>query len=279
MLTFLHYVAYFFLYSALGWFIESVYCSVKPTRENKKLTFINRGFCTGPVCPIYGTSAIVMALTLSFFYDKIWLLALMGIVVCDAVEYLTSFIMEKLFNARWWDYTGYFMNINGRICLRNSLIWGILAVVFIRFIHPFVISMVNRVPLNIFYILLGVVVAVFLVDLTNTVVASLDIRKIQKKFRSLKDAFALPENNMRTEEIHNNILLRLNEVKDNMEKLSPHRRSKAKRIFREYPSILNRFHDQVSELQSVPSEFADQLSEIKDGIKDHFTSSDDDIMF
>ena len=110
------YILLFFFYSAGGWLLESIYCSI----GEKKI--INRGFLTGPLCPIYGTAAIVMVVLIyNPFRDNALVVFLLGIVLCYIVEYITSYIMEKLFAARWWDYTYELLNINGRICLKHSL--------------------------------------------------------------------------------------------------------------------------------------------------------------
>ena len=102
MNTVLFYVVEFFFYSAAGWLIESLYCSIGEGR------IINRGFLTGPMCPIYGTAALVMTVCLyNPFYDRPVLVFLLGMLLCNVVEYMTSFLMEKLFHARWWDYMVY----------------------------------------------------------------------------------------------------------------------------------------------------------------------------
>lgn len=140
MNTIVKYILLFFFYSAAGWLLESVYCSI----GEKKI--INRGFLTGPLCPIYGTAAIVMAVLIyNPFKDKPLLVFLLGIIFCDIVEYITSYVMEKLFAARWWDYTYEFMNLNGRICLKHSLYWGVISVVFVKTIHPAVERLYEKI--------------------------------------------------------------------------------------------------------------------------------------
>lgn len=133
MNTALDYVLYFFFYSFLGWVVETIYCSI----GEKK--FVNRGFLTGPLCPIYGTGAVVFGVCLMPFYNKfgyskwyiILLVVLLGMLLADVVEFFTSLIMEKLFNARWWDYSNEKFNIQGRICLKHTLYWGLASGIFI----------------------------------------------------------------------------------------------------------------------------------------------------
>lgn len=276
MYTFVKFAAIFFIYSFLGWCGESIYCTVGETRKAKKFTPINRGFCTGPVCPIYGTTGVVMLLCLGPFADRPWwILAIIGIVVCDVVEYITSYGMEKLFNARWWDYTGKIGNINGRICLRNSVIWGALSVIYIKFVVPFADRRLEMIPHNILYILTGIVLAVFLVDFINTARASLDIHKITTKFQAIRDSFGRPEKSKdlgdtETESRVTDYLRRLSDF-------SPHRKSKVKRIVRFYPRLSDKMRDQIAELQSVPTEFSDKLSDITDELKNHFGFDDHEL--
>lgn len=170
------YILLFFFYSAAGWCLESLYCSI----GEKKL--INRGFLTGPLCPIYGTAAIVLTVLIyNPFKDKPLIVFLLGIVLCDIVEYITSLLMEKLFAARWWDYTYEFMNLGGRICLKHSLYWGIISVVFVNVIHPAVDKTYDKINGEYTVYILIAVLIIFALDLVNAVRKAMDIRKLQLK--------------------------------------------------------------------------------------------------
>lgn len=178
------YVLLFFFYSAGGWLLESIYCSIGEKR------LINRGFLTGPLCPIYGTAALVMTILIyNPFKDRPLIIFLLGIVLCDIVEYITSYIMEKLFSARWWDYTYEFLNIGGRICLKHTLYWGIISVAFVRVLHPAVENLYARINGDYLIYILIAVLAVFTLDLINAVRKALDIRKLQIKLNSLQKFF------------------------------------------------------------------------------------------
>lgn len=174
------YILLFFFYSAGGWLLESIYCSIGEKR------IINRGFLTGPLCPIYGTAALVMTILIyNPFKDRPLVIFLLGIVLCDIVEYITSYIMEKLFSARWWDYTYEFMNIGGRICLKHTLYWGIISVAFVRVVHPAVENLYAKINGDYLIYILAVVLLVFTLDLINAVRKAMDIRKLQIKLNSL----------------------------------------------------------------------------------------------
>jgi uncharacterized membrane protein len=173
----------FFFYSAGGWLLESIYCSIGEKR------IINRGFLTGPLCPIYGTAALVMTILIyNPFKDRPLIIFILGIVLCDIVEYLTSYIMEKLFSARWWDYTYEFLNIKGRICLKHTLYWGIISVAFVRVLHPAVENLYAKINGEYLIYILIAVLAVFTLDVINAVRKALDIRKLQQKLSSLQES-------------------------------------------------------------------------------------------
>ncbi len=180
------YVLLFFFYSAGGWCLESLYCSI----GEKKL--INRGFLTGPMCPIYGTAALVLTILIyNPFRDNPLVVFVLGIIFCDIVEYITSLLMEKLFAARWWDYTYEFMNIGGRICLKHSLYWGIISVVFVKVIHPAVDNLYSKINGDyLIYILIAILV-IFMLDVANAVRKALDIRKLQLKLSKLTETLSV----------------------------------------------------------------------------------------
>ena len=127
-------LTYFVVYSFAGWVMESIFRSI----SEKKL--INTGFLKGPFCPIYGIGAIIIYTFLGGFKENILLLFLAGFVVLSVWEYIVGVMLEKIFNTKYWDYSAHKFNIQGRVCLTNSIYWGILGVVFIHYIHPFVIS-------------------------------------------------------------------------------------------------------------------------------------------
>lgn len=177
------YILLFFFYSAAGWCLESLYCSIGEKR------FINRGFLTGPLCPIYGTAALVLIILIyNPFKEKPLLVFLLGIILCDIVEFLTSLIMEKLFAARWWDYTYELLNVSGRICLKHSLYWGVISIAFVKVIHPAVDNLYSKINGEyLVYILAGVLI-IFVADVINAVIKAADIRKLQQKLSKLIDS-------------------------------------------------------------------------------------------
>ena len=186
----LRYILLFFFYSTAGWLFESLYRSIGERR------IINSGFMTGPLCPIYGSGALIMTVCLyNPFSDRPLLVFVLGMIVCDAVEYVTSLGMEILFNQHWWNYKYEFINIKGRICLKHTLFWGAAAVGFTYIIHPGVHDIIfNKIPNNIVIIIVCCAFAIFIVDYIYTFMRALDVRSMQSKFYSFKQKVSEPIN-------------------------------------------------------------------------------------
>ena len=130
----------FLIYSFIGWLWEDGMSLVKEHR------FVNRGFLNGPYCPIYGVGGLVFLYAGQFIEEPITLFFIGGAIAC-VLEYITSYTMEKMFKARWWDYSDWPLNLNGRICLYGFLAFG-GASVGIRYLHPHVLSFVQSIPHN-----------------------------------------------------------------------------------------------------------------------------------
>ena len=133
------YICWIFFYSVTGWIYESVLCSIVEKR------WINRGFLNGPYCPVYGFGAVLNLLILDGI-DNIFILFYLSAVTACTLEYFTSWLMEKLFQARWWDYSGHRCNLNGRISLAGAVVFGTLSVLLIRVIHPEVARLTEAAP-------------------------------------------------------------------------------------------------------------------------------------
>lgn len=155
----LFYLVLFIVYSILGWILETANC----TFYKKKLV-LNRGFLIGPYLPVYGSAAIVMILFLDEYKHDLFTLFAMSMVYASIVEYIASYLMEKIFKARWWDYSDRKFNLEGRICLKNSLLFGVCGVLLVKFINPFVITVINMIPSNLFNIISIFLILIFLID-------------------------------------------------------------------------------------------------------------------
>ena len=140
-------VILFFIYSVLGWIVEVIDIFIK----THKLS--NRGFLIGPYLPIYGSGCILIIILLNNQTNDLISLFLKSMIICSILEYFTSYIMEKIFKTRWWDYSDRKYNINGRICLVNMFFFGILGCILLYIINPFFTSFLLMINSNIRYIL------------------------------------------------------------------------------------------------------------------------------
>lgn len=180
----------FFVYCILGWCCEEVYCFLL----SKK--WINRGFLYGPYLPIYGSGAMAVVLLLERFLYSPILIFLLGMLVCSILEYIAHWGMEKIFNIKLWDYSTYHFNLNGRICLRNSILFGICSL--------FVMYVVNVPLLNVVFSLndiaaysLSVMIVILLtVDTVLSVIklnsfkkAMAELEKISKEINARSNEF------------------------------------------------------------------------------------------
>lgn len=163
------YFVLFIIYSVMGWIYETTLCTIKDKQWE------NRGFLLGPVCPIYGTGAVAISAVQNMYYAfggrvmtpvEIFIIAVMGSMV---LEYVTSYVLERLFHAVWWDYSNLPFNLHGRISLFTSLGFGFAGLLVIYVIVPFVTAYTDRleaVPME----LLGMLfMGVLAMDATLTV--------------------------------------------------------------------------------------------------------------
>ena len=168
----------FVLYSFLGWLCETIFCSV-PARK-----FVNRGMLMGPFCPIYGFGALLVIALLMPVADTLWLLYICGVLVTSVLEYLVGFGLERLFHMKWWDYSDHKLQLHGRVCLTNSLLFGLLVVVVMRFVHPFVWRMVGGIAVS---VLPWLSLAVYTYFVADTVITVHSILQLNGKLQQMHD--------------------------------------------------------------------------------------------
>lgn len=165
----------FIVYGFLGWCVEVIYVGLGTGH------FYNRGFLHMPLLPIYAIGALLINISTQNLLSNPLLLFIVGVIVTSALEYITSVIMEYLFHTRWWDYSSYKFNINGRICLKNSFLFGLLCLFVMYGINPFVLDVIEDIPLNFQDAIANIFIFVFVIDLVYTLrdVSVLPIRDMQ----------------------------------------------------------------------------------------------------
>lgn len=169
----------FLIYAFIGWLIEVI---AKKIELGK---FINRGFLIGPYLPIYGCGGVLITLTLTkFFYNPI-VLFVMAVFICSVLEYATSYILEKLFNARWWDYSGKKFNVNGRICLNTMAAFGALGCVVVYILNPLIFKMFsfwNNDIINVVSVIFGVII-IFDIFVSFKIMSNIKLATMQFKYK------------------------------------------------------------------------------------------------
>lgn len=130
---------YFLLFSFLGWVLETFYSIYELGH------FTNRGFLYGPLCPIYGWGALILIMFFTKYKGKSLKLFIFAAIIFSVFEYAVSYSMDALFATKWWDYSNEFFNLNGRISIFYSFVWGIAAILFINNIYPFFKKKINIV--------------------------------------------------------------------------------------------------------------------------------------
>lgn len=168
------YFLFFIIYAFLGWSME-VICKLI-----EKHKFINRGFLVGPICPIYGYGVLLIVLLIGSAKGDLLAVFLKSIFVCSILEYLTSYFMEKIFKARWWDYSRRKFNLNGRICLETMLPFGALGVFVIYLLHPLVVSLVSKLNSRLISIL---AIFIFIIYIFDNIFSYLIMNRIKNEIK------------------------------------------------------------------------------------------------
>ena len=168
-------IFYFIIYSFLGWCLESIYKTI----ILKKAT--NSGFLYGPFCPMYGIGAIMM-LGLSALSHNAIVIFILSFFVFSIWEYIVAVVLEKCFKTKYWDYSNLKFNIQGRVCLKNSIYWGILGVALVFVIQPLIEKLTNYIPEQ---ILIYVEIILTIAILLDAIITIFKIMVVDKRIEEL----------------------------------------------------------------------------------------------
>lgn len=153
----------FIIYAFIGWCVEVAFAALD------RGIFVNRGFLNGPYCPIYGFGVVIVVAALTPLKENLWLLFLGSMFLTSALEYLTGFLLEKVFHNKWWDYSDKPFNIKGYVCLKFSIYWGLACTFVMDAVHPAIYKGITLIPHTLGVVLLCIFLAVFIVDCSVTV--------------------------------------------------------------------------------------------------------------
>ena len=190
MHTLYHFVWYFLIYAFLGWCCEVCYAALRTGK------FVNRGFLNGPLCPIYGFGVVLVVSLLTPVKENFLLLFVSSVALCSALEWVTGFVLEKLFHQKWWDYSDQPFNLNGYICPIFSLMWGFACLIVMDMLHPAVEGMVEHIPHTLGLVLLGLLLLLAAVDLSATVAAMVGLNKRLRQLEEMAAKIKLASNEL-----------------------------------------------------------------------------------
>lgn len=172
-------IQWFFIYSILGWLVESIYMSFC----NKKLT--NRGFIHGPICPIYGVGALTVYIALRPWEGNYIALYFFGLILATTIEYFTAIVMQKIFGCIWWDYNDKPFNYKGILCLESSIAWGFYTVFLFMFLHRGVERITGFYTIEIGRILGLALIFYYMADFAISLVGAIDLNVKLKKLTGI----------------------------------------------------------------------------------------------
>ncbi|MBO8436673.1 MAG: hypothetical protein IAA97_06815 [Spirochaetes bacterium] len=170
----------FFIYSVLGYISEVIYCSIPQRR------FVNRGFLYGPYLPIYGFGSLIVTVLLDPLGEYPVAVFVLAFILTSCLEYFTSWLLEKLFSVKLWDYSKHKVNINGRVCLLNSTLFGIMGLCCEYLVQPFVDELIALIPDDICHIIAMAIVALVASDTAISVAKMKAFKDTLARIRALR---------------------------------------------------------------------------------------------
>jgi len=178
--TWYQWMLFFFIYCLIGWIIESAYVSVKSFR------FVNRGFLRLPLLPLYGSGAIIMLWLSLPVKGNLLLVFLFGMAGASVLEYVTGYVMERLFKMKYWDYSNNPFNLNGYVCLGTSIAWGLLTILLTEVVHRPLEWLVLELNPTLCIELVTVIGILFIIDTIHSTREALDLGHVLESMTKIK---------------------------------------------------------------------------------------------
>ena len=216
----------FIIYAFIGWCTEVSYAALD------RGIFVNRGFLNGPYCPIYGCGVVIVVGALTPLKDNLLILFAGSFLLTSILEYITGFILEKVFHNKWWDYSSKPFNLHGYVCLKFSIYWGLACTFIMDVIHPIIYKGITMIPHILGVVLLSIIMSAFAVDCGVTVTTILKFNKRLKvmdemaaKIHKLSDEIGeniyenvttAVEKSEKFQETHEELLTKISDTKENL---------------------------------------------------------------
>lgn len=223
---------WFVLYAFFGWCVEVVYATV--TRG----IFINRGFLSGPYCPIYGFGALLVLWVTRPFAGNLLALFIVAMALTSILELLAGWLMKIIFNQRWWDYRDRPFNIGGYICLEFSIIWGLACVFVVMIIQPLIVEIMPKLLTQLGLALLLVFLIGMAADLIATITQMLKLKRqlllvdeIDQRMRQISDGLG-----EKLSGVSKTALKELNELKQRHDETLIYLNQRYRRLIKAFPT-------------------------------------------
>ena len=231
----------FCLYSIIGWICEVIFCSIPQKR------FVNRGVLRGPWCPIYGFGGLLLSLSLTPLAAHPLLCYLLGVLLTSALEYLTSYLLERYFHAKLWDYSDHRVQLHGRICLLNSSLFGLLALALVYLIQPLFHRLIGLIPEQTIPVVSTVLLVLFSADVTAGIFDSIQFKALLRRLHELGEQLEMRQQNRRDDASR-----RVHELLE-AERQRLHRtKHTGRRLLKAIPTMSsNRFGDPLERLRAL----------------------------
>ena len=225
----------------------------------EKRKFVNRGFLIGPYCPIYGFGGLAITILLKNYTKDPIVLFLMAVIICGILEYFTSYIMEKIFKARWWDYSAKKYNINGRICLETVVPFGILGCLVMYVLNPITFKYLNMLSNSMLNIISAICFTIFI---TDNIVSYNVISSFTKTVKTIN----------------------VGKIKDNTEEITKKVREVLigksffnKRLMEAYPNLQAKIKEKARQIAQKAKEVKTEMSDKVESMKEKITQSASEI--
>ena len=287
-LTFYQIFQYFLIYSFLGWCTEVIYQAVSKGR------IVNRGFLNGPVCPIYGFGVLAVFATVNTALtradtgsgeENLLLVFLCGLVLTTSIELFGGWALDKIFHARWWDYSDKPFNFHGYICLEFSIIWGIGIEFIVEIVQPAIAAMSSEMPERVGWPLMGVIYTLYAADFILSVMIMVGLNKrlaeldeMQRRMRVVSNKLSEElgrgaiETVQHVDEVKVQAALARADARDSLSAAKNEAVSSLSAAKNEAVSSFSAAKNEAAEsLSAVKNEVAESLSAAKNGIRTGLT--------
>ena len=241
----------FIIYAFIGWCTEVSYAALDTGK------FVNRGFLNGPYCPIYGCGVVIVVAILTPLKENLLILFAGSFLLTSVLEYITGYILEKVFHNKWWDYSDKPFNIKGYVCLKFSIYWGLACTFIMDIIHPIIYAAIRFIPFVLGVVLLSVIMCVFAADCIITVTT---ILKFNKRLKVM-DEMAASIHRL-SDEIGENIYENVTDVIEKSEKFQ-----------KTHVELMDKISETKENIYGLPQTAKDKLAETTGAAKDKFAET------